>query len=231
MNLYDRLKNKDLSEAEEDEIFGSLIRRYEEDQLKLRWASILERKYGVVRPKEDPAIIPIARSKWLWWGIIAACLTGLLFVGINLWLQPNGEQLVAAQIDQVQLISLRSMALPQEDLDKVRNEFTDAFQVQNWEKAIALSDQLLANDFVPSDDLLHSAFVNLQLGRYGEAEKLLEELLARNDILRVEAQFYLGVAQLAAGKIDAGTATLKKIGPEAGEKYHQRAEKLLSIRY
>jgi len=231
MNLYDRLKNNELSEQEEEEVFGALIRRYEEDQLKLRWANILEKEYGLVRPKEKSATIRFAHRRWLWLSIVAACLIGLLFGGINLWLKPSGEQLIAEQLDQIQFISLRSITQPQEELTEVRDEFEAAFQAQNWEQGISLGDQLLANDAVPSNDLLHVAFVNLQLAKYEAAEKLLEELLARNDILSVEAQFYLGVSQLATGNVDVGIATLKKIGPEAGDKYYQRAQKLLSASY
>ncbi|MFK8160890.1 MAG: tetratricopeptide repeat protein [Lewinella sp.] len=231
MNLYDRLKNNDLSEQEEDEVFGVFIRRYEEDQLKLKWAGILKEKYELVRPEEHLRTVPTTRRRWLWPSVAAACLAGLLFVCMNLWLKPSGEQLIAEQIDQVQLIQSRSITQPQGELAEVRDGFETTFQMQDWEEAISLGDRLLAQDAVPSNDLLHVAFVNLQLANYKEAAQLLEELLTRNDILNVEARFYLGVSQLADGNIDAGIVTLEKIGPEAGEKYHQRAQEMLSVSY
>lgn len=110
-------------------------------------------------------------------------------------------------------------------------EIEKAYRLQNWNGVITTADRLCLTD---NKSLFLTGIAHMQLKQYAEAGKLFEQVQQNNikkgdDLYRDEAQYYLGLSQLAGHNTNEALKLFKQILADRDHKYYAQVDKIRNI--
>jgi tetratricopeptide (TPR) repeat protein len=221
-----KLNTSNLSEAEQDVIIGTFVRKYENERLRERWINKLRTDYQVIRPTtKTPGttvrkiILPIIA--------LAACL--LLFLVLPGMQKDAGDQLMASYLTEATIDNSRSEA--NSDLELARTRLIDNYAAGRFAAAVIAGEGLLLMPEATEEDRYHLGLAHLQCNNMEQAIARFTSLANQPTGYRTEARFYLGISLLSIGDTAAGLEALKEIKESDGRNFYAKAQTLLKAKW
>lgn len=220
----DKLQDPNLSEEEQDAIIGAFVRQHENERLRKRWEEQLSTKHKVTR-----AGMPVKRKatiRRLGVAVVAIAATLLLLFAVwPMFAQPDGGELLAAYVSEVNVDGTRGEGEFAEDA--IRADFLEAFRSGDFKEATRDGENLLALPAFTAEDELNLGKAYLRNNQYDKANAIFRELTGRGGEITADATYFLGLSLLRQGDTTAGLAELRNIKATDGKRLHGKAQKLL----
>lgn len=221
-----KLNTSNLSEADQDLIIGTFVRKYENERLRERWVNKLRTDYRVIRPiTKTPGttirkiLMPIIA--------IAACL--LLIIMLPGTLQNSGDQLMANYLTEATIDNSRSE--PKNNIEQVRAQLIDNYTLGQFAEAVTTGKSLLLMPEATDEDHYYLGLAHLQCNNLEQAIASFTSLANQPTDYRTEARFYLGISLLSNGDTNAGLEKLKEIKESDGRNIYKKAQALLQAEW
>ena len=222
-----KLNNPTLSDAEQDVIIGTFVRKYENARLRERWIDKLRTDYQVIRPATKmpgtqirKIILPIIT--------IAASLL-LLLAFLPSMLKADGATLMASYLTEATIENSRSE--PTNDLEQARTQFIDNYTAGQFTAAITAGEGVIKMPESTDEDHYYLGLAYLRNQHIDQAVANFKGLLGQPTDFSTEAHYYLGISLLANGETIAGLRELKKIEERDGQNIYEKAQALLKAKW
>jgi len=162
-------------------------------------------------------------SRLLALSLIAACVA--IVVLLVFPKEPNMAQLYA---ENSSWNELPSFVVKGDSTDKKRQEVEQAFEEENFEVAISLSESIMENtNVVDANMQLYNGIAHLELDQFDEALNAFDSLAESNSIDNHKGYWYTALVYLKQENMEETVKSLKRvIGSEGNYKY-EPALKLL----
>ena len=231
MKLFEKYRgDQELDAQEMDQISKQLINAGLDFQKKEAWAKKLAEEHGFERPSaaKTMRLVPILLK-------IAA---GFILLASIYFLWPNSP---APNSLQAQLaLHLEEDALPHSavrkgpsELENLQQSFIDAYNTEDYTKAVALGKQLIEHGAVKSNEnSFYLALSHFYLKNYEQARSLLAPLQAsipEGRPFKQESKWFLSLAYLKLGEMEQAEPLLQEIQTAGGWK-SEAARQLLDLR-
>lgn len=218
----EKLRDENLPEDELDHIIGSFVRLQEDARLRDKWSGELAGGTSAVPPDETKVKRSTLRTLVMWGIAIAASLL-LLLVFLPGLLETEGETLLAAELEGLELVSFRSST--QDTLFRTRAAVLAAFDNSDYQKAVQLAESATTLPTTTDDDLLNLGLAQLKSKKHDEAIATFTGLATRSPNYRSRADYYKALAYLKKGESDLAFSLLKQLSEsEAGELSNRATE-------
>lgn len=165
----------------------------------------------IVEDAEKPSKI-----KWFLWAAAAS----VILLAVIFFSTPSSEPTYA------DYAVYEPLALAERgDTDSVKLLAESAFNGKEYEKALRYVDAILREDMENTSLQIYKAIALIELGRYDEADDLLNSIERRDSLYRDKAIWWQALSALKQREYDRSKALLIRISEDADE--YKRAQTLL----
>lgn len=214
-----KYKNDQLSDAEQDALFGPLIRsKFEKDQRE-KWSGKLAEEYGVYRQAT-----PVRQKSRYWLKVVAAVgVAATVLLLIFRPFQSDQRENITAMTDRILYEDIFPNYLQRKDANEapeiIRSRASEAYSTENYEEAVRYGLQLRAAGKADVWDEFYLSLSYLYAGDYEQALANLESTAQLsqngNGDFREEIRWFSALAYLKTEQIEKARAYLEQIPPGA----------------
>jgi tetratricopeptide (TPR) repeat protein len=194
----------------------------QDDLLDFRAKCILAQNELNVSSKKIVKVVQITRKYWY---AAASVLLIVMITGGLFLINPGGysaEKLFKMYYKSGETIGVSRSG----NVNMV--EALRYFSKNDFQTAEGLFDEVLANDPHNIAVMYYCGISNIEIKNYPKAIQMFESIIGDNDNLYKEnAEWYLGLSQLAAGQIDQANGIFRKIAAAPGHFYSNDAKSIL----
>ena len=239
LKKYDQYIKGQLSEEQLESFTKDIVKeQMEAEALKKKWAGLLENDQDFQKLKEEilkeekPATVkPLApgRSRHQWLSIAAGLLL-LVTVGFFIWQSKGIDVNTLAGNHLKTVFSYQDSRGGVAEGNDLRIEASDFYRANNFVAAAPLFDQLLNSPEGNPTDQFYLGLSHLYSGNYSTAIEKLTTLKGANDFsMQKELSWYLGLALIQEGQLEAAKSELEVLSSGSGWKGAEARELIAAM--
>lgn len=218
MKEFEKYRKGAMSEKELDDFSSKLISAKLDRDLKNHWAQQLSKTHGIERGSNGPKVMNWKRF-YPWTLGIAASLLLVALLLPGLWKNQSGDPIALADfyldLENFSDPSVRGGDTPG---DQLRVDARNAFNKGDFKEAISAREKIIASNMAEIQDYFFLGLSYLYNGQAANSLPLFEktlELAPENEArFAEEATWFVALAHLKTGKVEAGKNALLKILPD-----------------